>query len=73
VVDLHVAGLVHHLARRVELGLLFGNRLNDLRGRQKRTLLAVQELREHEGIHVELQFDEPAVTEILRRPQDLGQ
>ena len=55
VVDLDVARLVEHLARGVELGLGPRHRLDDLRRREQRALLAVQELREHEAVHVDLE------------------
>ena len=56
VVDLDVARLVGDLVGGVELRLLPRHALHDLRGRQQRALLAVQELRQHEGVHVELQL-----------------
>ena len=45
-VDLDVARLVHHLGGAVELGLDPRHRVDDLRGREQRALLAVQELRQ---------------------------
>ena len=43
---LDVAGLVHHLRRRVVLGVDPRHRLDDLRGADERALLAVEELRQ---------------------------
>src|SRR2546426_788049 len=48
-VDLHVARLVHHLARGVELRLDPGGGGRDLRGGEQRALLAMHELRERPG------------------------
>ena len=46
-VDLDVARLVGDLAGGVELGLGPRHRVDDLRRREQRALLAVQELRQH--------------------------
>ena len=46
VVDLDVARLVDHLRRRVELAVESRHRVDQLRGREQRALLAVQELRQ---------------------------
>src|SRR5215472_10205137 len=45
-VGLDMARLVHHLGRRVELGVGIGHGLHDLGGGDERALLAVHELRE---------------------------
>ena len=49
VVDLDVAGLVHHLGGGVELGVDVGHRLDDLGRADQRPLLAVEELGEEPG------------------------
>ena len=48
-VDLDVARLVHHLRGAVLLGLVPGHGVDDLRRREQRALLAVQELAELPG------------------------
>jgi hypothetical protein len=48
-VHLDVARLVHHLRRAVLLRLVPRHRVDDLRGREQRALLAVQELAELPG------------------------
>jgi hypothetical protein len=61
-VDLDVARLVHHLGRRVELGVDAGHLLHDLGRAQQGALLAVHELRELLGLQVPSQ-----VGALLRR------
>ena len=56
-VGLDVARLVHHLGRRVELGLVGRHGLHDLGGRDERALLAVHELRERVGLQVAADVD----------------
>jgi hypothetical protein len=46
VVDLHVTGLVHHLAGRVQLPVEPGHRVHELAGDEERALLSVEELGE---------------------------
>jgi hypothetical protein len=48
-VHLHVPRLVHHLGRSVLLRLVPGHGVDDLRGGEQRTLLAVEELAELPG------------------------
>ena len=49
-VDLDVAGLVHHLGRRVVLGVDPRHRLHDLGRADERALLAVHELAQHPAL-----------------------
>ena len=51
---LDVAGLVHHLGRRVVLGVDPRHRRGDLPGADQRALLAVEELRQHEVLHLDV-------------------
>ena len=53
VVDLDVARLVEHLRRRVVLRVHVGHGVDELRGREQRALLAVQELREDPAEHLD--------------------
>ncbi|TMA31143.1 MAG: hypothetical protein E6J79_20510 [Deltaproteobacteria bacterium] len=69
VVDLDVARLVGHLVGGVELRLGPRDALHDLRRGQERALLAVEELREHEGVQVELHPDDLVVAEVDGRAQ----
>ena len=63
--------LVRHLVGGVPLRLLPGHSLHDLRGGEEGALLAVQELREHPGGHVEVQLDRLLGLELVRRVQQL--
>ena len=64
-VDLDVARLVHHLGRAVLLALVPGHAVDDLRGREQRALLAVQELAELPGDRLVAQLLDLARRELL--------
>ena len=66
VVDLDVARLVGHLVGGVPLGFFPGHALHDLGRREQRPLLAVQELRQHPGVDVEVELGELRCVEFLR-------
>ena len=53
---LDVAGLVHHLRRRVVLGVDPRHRLDDLRGADQRALLAVHELRQRPVLRLDAEL-----------------
>jgi hypothetical protein len=69
-VHLHVARLVRHLARGVELGLRPRDGVHDLRGGEERALLAVEELREHPAELVHPHADQLLDLELLGRVED---
>ena len=72
--DLDVAGLVHHLRRRVVLGVDPRHGLDDARGAQQRALLAVEELREQRVLHLDADLAPLLLAEVLdRRVLDLLQ
>ena len=62
-----MASLVHHLGRRVVLGVDPGHGLHDLRGADERTLLAVHELRERPVLRLDAETDPLLVTPLLER------
>ena len=64
---LDVAGLVHHLRRRVVLGVDPRHGLDDLRGADQRALLAVQELRERPVLRLDAELDPLLVAPLLER------
>ena len=69
---LDVAGLVHHLRRRVVLGVDPRHRLDDPRGAQQRALLAVQELGQQRVLHLDADLGPLLLAEVLdRRVLDL--
>ena len=62
---LDVTGLVHHLGRRVVLGVDPRNGLDDLGGADERTLLAVHELREGPVLGLDPEVDPLLVAPVL--------
>ena len=54
---LDVAGFVHHLRRRVVLGVDPRHGLDDARGAEQRALLAVEELRERPVLALDAELD----------------
>ena len=64
---LDVAGLVHHLRRRVVLGVDPRHGLDDARGAQQRALLAVHELREQRVLELDADAVPLLLAEVLHR------
>ena len=71
---LDVARLVHHLRRRVVLGVDPRHGLDDARGAEQRALLAVHELREQRVLQLDADLAPLLVAEVLdRRAFGLGE
>ncbi len=64
---LDVPGLVHHLRRRVVLGVDPRNGLDDLRGADERALLAVEELRQRPVLRLHAEREPLGVAPLLER------
>ena len=64
---LYMACLVHHLCRRVVLGVDPGNGLDDLRGADQRALLTVHELRQRPVLRLDPELDPFLVAPRLER------